>query len=55
MSSATYSKWKAKSGGLDVSELKRVKALEAQNSRLKRLYAEWALENEAIKAALKKL
>lgn len=37
-------------GGLDVSELKRVKELEAENSKLKRMYAELALENEAIKA-----
>ena len=55
ISSATYYKWKAKYGGLDVSELKRVKELESENSRLKRMYAELALENEAIKAVLKKL
>lgn len=55
ISSATYYKWKARYGGLDVSELKRVKELETENSRLKRMYAELALENEAIKAVLKKL
>jgi putative transposase len=55
ISSATYYKWKAKYGGLDVSELARVKELETENSRLKRMYAELALENEAIKAVLKKL
>ena len=55
ISSATYYKWKAKYGGLDVSELKRVKELEAENASLKRMYAELALENEAIKAVLKKL
>jgi len=55
ISSATYYKWKAKYGGLDVSELARVKELESENSRLKRMYAELALENEAIKAVLKKL
>jgi putative transposase len=55
ISSATYYKWKAKYGGLDVSELKRVKDLEVENARLKRMYAELALENEAIKAVLKKL
>lgn len=55
ISSATYYKWKAKYGGLEASELKRVKELEAENSRLKRMYAELALENEAIKAVLKKL
>ena len=55
VSSATYYKWKSKYGGLDVSELARVKELESENSRLKRMYAELALENEAIKAVLKKL
>lgn len=55
ISSATYYKWKSKYGGLDASELARVKELESENSRLKRMYAELALENEAIKAVLKKL
>lgn len=55
ISSATYYKWKAKYGGLEASELKRVKELEAENARLKRMYADLALENEAIKAVLKKL
>ena len=55
ISSATYYKWKSKYGGLDASELKRVKELEAENSKLKRMYAELALENEAIRAVLKKL
>ena len=58
ISSATYykwNKWKAKYGGLEVSELVRVKELEAENSQLKRMYANLALENEAIKAILKKL
>jgi putative transposase len=48
-------KWKAKYGGLEVSELVRVRELESENSRLKRMYAELALENEAIKGLLKKL
>lgn len=55
ISSATYYKWKSKYGGLDASELARVKELESENGRLKRMYAELALENEAIKAVLKKL
>lgn len=55
ISSATYYKWKAKYGGLEASELKRVKELETENARLKRMYADLALENEAIKAVLKKL
>lgn len=54
ISSATYYKWKSKYGGLDASELARVKELESENGRLKRMYAELALENEAIKAVLKK-
>ena len=54
-SKASFYKWKAKYGGLDVSELVRVKELEAENSQLKRMYANLALENEAIKAVLKKL
>lgn len=53
--SATYYKWKAKYGGVDVLELARSKDLESENSRLQRMYAELALENEAIKAVLKKL
>lgn len=48
-------KWKAKYGGLEVSELVRVKELEAENSQQKCMYANLALENEAIKAVLKKL
>ncbi len=45
ISSPTYYKWKAKYGGLGVSELKRMKELEAENARLKRMYADLALEN----------
>jgi putative transposase len=46
---------KAKYGELKVSELVRVKELESENSRLKRMHAELALENEAIKGRPKKL
>ena len=45
----TYYQWKSKYSGVSVSELKRIKDLEAENSRLKRMYAELALENTAIK------
>jgi putative transposase len=55
ISSATYYKWRAKYGGLDAAELKRVKELEVENAQLKRMYANLALENDAIKAVLKKL
>ena len=49
ISSATYYAWKAKYDGLSASELKRLKELEAENTRLKRLYADLALENRALK------
>lgn len=49
ISSATYYKWKAKYGGLDVNELRRTKEVEAENSKLKRMYADLALENRALK------
>lgn len=52
ISNATYYQWKSKYAGMSVSELKRIKELEAENSRLKRLYAELALENAAIKDVL---
>ena len=45
ISSATFYKWKAKYGGLDVSEARRLKALEAENARLKKLLAEAMLDN----------
>src|ERR1700694_5061839 len=52
ISSATYYKWKAKYGGLDLAGLKRVKELEAEDAKFKRMYADLALENQAIKAVL---
>lgn len=52
ISSATYYQWKSKYAGMSVSELKGVKELESENARLKRLYAELALENAAIKDVL---
>ena len=52
ISSATYYQWKSKYAGMSVNELKRVKELEAENARLKRMYAELALENNAIKDVL---
>ena len=54
ISSATYYKWKAKYGGLDASELKRIKELEAENAKLKRMYADMALENTALKELIEK-
>jgi putative transposase len=55
ISNATYYQWKSKYGGMDASELKRIKSLEEENSRLKKMYADLALENMAIKDLLGKL
>ena len=48
----TYSQWKSKYAGVSANELKRLKDLEAENGKLKRMYAELALENTAIKDVL---
>ena len=48
-SDASYYKWKAKFGGMDVSDAKRLKALEEENSKLKRLLADALLDNAALK------
>jgi putative transposase len=52
ISDATYYNWKAKFGGLTVSEAQRLKALEAENGKLKRLLAEAMLDNAALKIAI---
>ena len=49
ISSGTFYKWKAKFGGLDVSDAKRLKALEDENSKLKKLLAETMLDNAILK------
>ena len=54
ISPATYFKWKSKYGGMDASELKRVKDLEAELSRLKRMYSDLALENDAMRSLIEK-
>ena len=54
VSSATFYKWKAKFGGLDVSEARRLKALEDENARLKRMLADAMLDNVAVKDLLGK-
>ena len=54
ISSATFYKWRAKYGGMDASMLKRVKELEAENARLKKMYADAQLEAHAMKEALAK-
>jgi putative transposase len=52
ISSATYYKWKSKYAGIEASDLKRMRELETENATLKRMYAELALENVAIKDVL---
>ncbi len=49
ISQGTYYRWKAKYGGLDVSEARRLKALETENKRLKRLVADQALDIQILK------
>ena len=49
ISEATYYNWKAKFGGMTVSDAQRLKALEAENGKLKRLLAETMLDNAALK------
>jgi putative transposase len=54
LSSPTFYKWKAKYGGLDVSEARRLKALEDENAKLKRMLADTMLDNVALKDLLGK-
>ena len=54
LSSPTFYKWKAKFGGMDVSEARRLKALEDENAKLKRLLADAMLDNVALKDLLGK-
>ena len=54
ISPGTYYKWKSKYGGLSASELKRMKELEAENAKLKRMFADLSLENEALKDLITK-
>ncbi len=51
---ASYYLWRSKFGGMSVSEAKRLKQLETENARLKKLLAEQVLENEVIKDAFRK-
>lgn len=54
ISDATYYNWKSKYGGLSVSDLKRMKEMEEELSQLKRMYADLALENRAMKDLIEK-
>lgn len=53
-SDASFYTWRAKYGGMDVTEAKRLKALEQENARLKKLLADTMLDKEALEAALRK-
>ncbi|EON10852.1 transposase [Pandoraea communis] len=53
-SEASYYLWRSKFGGMNVSDAKRLKDLEAENARLKKLLAESLLENEVTREALRK-
>ena len=54
ISDATYYNWKAKYGGLEAPDLKRVKETESELAKLKRMYADLALENRALKDLIEK-
>jgi putative transposase len=54
ISDATYYNWKSKYGGMEASDLKRMKELEQEISQLKRMYAELALDNRALKDLIEK-
>lgn len=54
ITAASFYKWKQRYGGLEVNELKKMKDLESENSRLKRMYAELSLVHHALKDAVEK-
>ena len=54
MSNASFYKWRAKYGGMDASLMARMKELEAENNRLKKMYADVQLQNNVIKEAMAK-
>ena len=54
ISQATFYKWKKKYSGMDANQLKRLKELEAENMRLKRMYADLSLDHSLLKEVLEK-
>lgn len=54
ISDATFYNWKAKYGGMSPSQLKKLKELEQENARLKRMYAELSMVNDALKDVIEK-
>ena len=55
MSSATFYKWRAKYGGMELSDVKRLKELEEENRRLKQMYADLSLKSQLQEEIIKKL
>jgi len=55
ISSATFYQWRSKYSGMEASDIKKLKELQEENEKLKRMYADMALENQAIKDLLGKL
>ena len=54
MSNASFYRWRAKYGGMDASMVSQMKAMEAENRRLKRMYAAMSMQNDLLKEALGK-
>ncbi len=54
ISQATYYNWKSKYGGMEASDLKRLKELEDENKKLKQMFADLSLENQALKYVIEK-
>ncbi|ODB82935.1 transposase [Candidatus Thiodiazotropha endoloripes] len=54
ISDATYYNWKSKYGGMEASDIKRLKELEEENRKLKQMFAELSLENHALKDVIEK-
>lgn len=54
ISNQTYYTWKSKYGGMSVSDIKRLKELEEENAKLKKMFADMALENHALKDLIEK-
>ena len=54
ISDATFYKWKSKYSGMEVSDLRKLKALEAENTKLKQMVADLSLDNRALKDVLSK-
>jgi putative transposase len=55
ISNNTFYQWRSKFGGMEASDIRRLKELQEENEKLKRMYADMALENRAIKDLLGKL